>query len=130
MTDNIKKFLEADALLPCPFCGFDQPLIGEDFNEDTGFNGWGVRCGNPDCRGVIEDVYKERKFAIEAWNTRIAPDIRALQNALEQVCGRMQEHADTLESWVNAVPEQITKMMAEEIRQSLIDAAPFRKTGV
>lgn len=128
--NNIKAFLEADALR----------TQGEWHNNSrSGKTNVQAENGRLTANaGGYMDNMSDGKYHYEneananfiAAASRIPDEIRAMQDALEQVCSLMHDHADTLESWVHAVPERITKMMEKEMREKLAIAAPFRKIGV
>ena len=53
-----KRLTKKGALLPCPFCGYDIPELGD---------AWGY-CPKCRCYGPTKDSYWE---GILAWNTRV-----------------------------------------------------------
>lgn len=111
MTNNIKQFLEADVLR----------TQGELVVSDMG-------NGNSMIMDTIRDVgdrYVGETFYVEDANfiaaaSRIAPDIRQLLAAFEQVC-------EALESSKRAING---REHTGFIDKALTAAAPYRKTGV
>lgn len=82
MSENIKQFLEADALLPCPFCNSRAAYE----NGDDRQYGKYTRVYCCFCDASITDT--REKYAIATWNTR-TPD-RNLLADFEQVCEAIQ----------------------------------------
>jgi hypothetical protein len=64
--ENVMGNSEAE-LLPCPFCGHDEPVLVIGLKEHRGY---GVRCGKGRCRAVLEIRGETKSEAITAWNTR------------------------------------------------------------
>ena len=104
MTNNLKQFLEADALLPCPFCGSS----AEQFAGDT-------YCTGRQCAAIIQGATKACSGG--RWNTR-APD-RNLLAAFEQVCVALERAEQDV---LNDHSETVGR-----IRDALTAAAQYRK---
>ncbi len=121
MTDNIKQFLDADALRD----------KGEwSSSKQDGVPGHCFQAQVWDSNGnnlaVIEPTGDENEAsataAFIAAASRIAPDIRAMQDAFEQVC---EAATDVANNWQTPTVEHY-----RALARSLSIAAPFRKTGV
>lgn len=90
MSDNIKAFLEADALLPCPFCGGEAFVVSSI--KITQPSRYAVRCR--DC--LVETPTCEDSAHIkQGWNNRapdlakMVEDMRVAKEALEMMQGYM-----------------------------------------
>lgn len=81
---------DAMKLLPCPFCGDDDPEI-------TGENGWvWIACTTgSDCAGRGPDSDDEAS-AIEAWNRRASPPAPAREGEVERIVKALFERDDDL----------------------------------
>lgn len=112
--DNLEQFLEADAPLPCPFCGGEAFLVSSIKIMQS--SRYAVRCR--DC--LVETPSSEDSAHIKrTWNTRI-PD-RNLLAVFEQVCEVLYKVEHDL-----AVPTYL-----REISGTMLETtAPYRKGGV
>ena len=79
MTEEIK-------LKPCPFCGSEAVMLGEDDGM------YQVIC--PECNGTIDDFYNEKEVAAEKWNSR------PIEDDLNEQIGRFKKYAAALEKEV------------------------------
>jgi hypothetical protein len=61
-------------LKPCPFCGEYPKFYGA--GDGSGFES--IDCINDDCITSVTTGYMDYKAAFEAWNTRAAPKVKAL----------------------------------------------------
>lgn len=86
------KVIQADRLLPCPFCGSDQVSASYCTNPDNVISGRFVEC--EDC-AACGPVHPPERRAIKAWNRRLDSTAELLE-ALEGILHWRKPHADEL----------------------------------
>lgn len=123
--DNIKQFLEADALLPCPFCGHEISITTNGDAVAVEHVGYEDDCFISDLKDYyIDHDYSVFQLIVKQWNTR-TPD-RNLLAAFEQVCEALEKSATLIKNvgqgygWKNQIDAN---------RNALTAAAPYRKQG-
>lgn len=137
MTQAIKQFLEADALRTQ---GEWRNVYGEEPYADIQ-----IMAGRNKIAKLWLDDAPVHDFNAEQSNnanfiaaaSRIAPDIRAMQGAFEQVCGVLSMlNKRQIATWYSNLDGQNSGYYAGwddaeyAVRQALSLASPFRKTGV
>lgn len=119
MTENIKQFLEADALLPCPFCGGQASERNSQYAE--GKIPWPTELWHVGCDAC--HVYfmggSQVSIAKDRWNTR-TPDHNLLA-AFKQVCVGMEDIQR------EAHDREDGRYYMDVARAALHAAAPYRK---
>lgn len=144
MTDNIKQFLEADALRTQ-----GEPTVIHRTNVNIGgryFAQTGGYSSNVEGDNWHEDNAHNALFIAAA--SRIAPEIKALQDAFEQVCALVVEAEKIIAGSITMQDEYTGKQEQEsgytcdvylmpverewvaKCIPILRNASPFRKTGV
>ncbi|KQM99461.1 hypothetical protein [Sphingomonas sp. Leaf226] len=85
--------VEGVALLPCPFCGNDDPLC-YPVEEGSPIHRGG--CGNADCI-LFDDLpgnFTSREHFAEWWNTRTTPPARSYADGLAVAAKHLDERAE------------------------------------
>lgn len=81
-------------LKPCPFCGGEAEMLGEDDGM------YQVVCQN--CAANIDDFDDEKEVAAEKWNTRTT------EKDLNEQIGRFKKYAEALENEIKELREALT----------------------
>lgn len=126
--DNLRKFLEADALRTQ---GEWRATENKKFGwMDVSHNKW---CEKGETSTVVrvenyQEQQKENATFIAA-ASRIAPDIRQLLAAFEQVCDALEYAGFELEA-VQERGAYTPEFVQTKLQDALTAAAPYRKGGV
>ena len=81
-------------LKPCPFCGGEAEMLGDDDRM------YQVFC--PNCKATIVNFDDEKEVAAEKWNKRTT------EKDLNEQIGRFKKYAEALENEIKELREALT----------------------
>jgi hypothetical protein len=132
-------------LLPCPFCGYDQPELQSEYDQKfgAGVAGWAnVRCGNCFTCGpttTVEHRHNVRAADLEAsargeWNQRVGiPDPAAMlskvREALEACVSEFNCPARNTTHRAYGSAVIVSSQTREQARAALALLPPLREAG-